>query len=423
MSILKIVAIVGAVLGILFCIMETRKTGKRYLGIFVALIVVSAALFAIAGMAEERFTALAAEKAQQPQPDAQALAARDVAQAVAQPAEANDDEYNMIDDTDEAGVVDTQVPEPPEQAVDEQVPESEPVAEAAADAQPVPDAVEDPSPEAAVADTDTPTGHGHGAARERRHGDAARNRANANANDEADEAVAEVPPAAENVPEPAANEDQNTDSVPLGIGKIVADAGPNIESAKLNEAIQFTAKQTRIPKGVTVHSYTWDFGDGEKAEGHDVKHAYSTMGKYTVSLTVTDTAGQSSVATKAVDVNRPENKIKLAFKALEDLQQVTQAPAAFVSMFEKTYAGTKINIDATGYILAEAGGKCELVVSIDGPNCVVSKNKILEDGGEGDVNVKASCKGDPGEYTWMVTRKVHKGICTFNSIKVDVSEN
>ena len=71
MSILKIVAILGVVLGILFSIMETRKTGKRYLGIFVALIVASAALFAIAGQAEDRFTALAAEKAKQSQQNPQ----------------------------------------------------------------------------------------------------------------------------------------------------------------------------------------------------------------------------------------------------------------------------------------------------------------------------------------------------------------
>ena len=414
MSILKIVAILGVVLGILFSIMETRKTGKRYLGIFVALIVASAALFAIAGQAEDRFTALAAEKAKQSQQNPQALAALDAAQPdqdVAADTEADNDEYNMLDDSDDAA--DAQVPNPSE------------LGEGGQEANPETAAPEDgQAAQPAIADGDAPA-NDTPIVRERRHGDAARNRINAEANENlADEAPVVAQDDAGETPEPAENEAEEVNVIPTAAGgRVVADAGPDIESAKLNEAIQFTAKQTRVPKDVSIRSFTWDFGDGEKGEGRDVKHAYSELGKYTVTLTVTDTEGQSSIATKAVDINRPEAKIKLAFKALEDLQQVTQAPAAFVSMFEKTYAGTKINIDATGYILAEAGGKCELVVSIDGPNCVVSKNKILENGGEGDVSVKASCKGDPGEYTWMVNRKVHKGVCTFNSVKVDVSEN
>ncbi len=40
--------------------------------------------------------------------------------------------------------------------------------------------------------------------------------------------------------------------------------------------------------------YEWDFGDGETATGDDVEHAYTEVGTYTFTLTVTNLAGASS---------------------------------------------------------------------------------------------------------------------------------
>jgi len=35
-------------------------------------------------------------------------------------------------------------------------------------------------------------------------------------------------------------------------------------------------------------TYAWDFGDGAKAQGSDVKHTYKANGQYIARLTVTD---------------------------------------------------------------------------------------------------------------------------------------
>jgi outer membrane protein assembly factor BamB len=52
-------------------------------------------------------------------------------------------------------------------------------------------------------------------------------------------------------------------------------------------------------------SYTWDFGDGETAEGIRVKHTFGTMGNHTVVLMVTDTLDQSANLTRAVNLDNP----------------------------------------------------------------------------------------------------------------------
>lgn len=47
---------------------------------------------------------------------------------------------------------------------------------------------------------------------------------------------------------------------------------------------------------------TWSFGDGRGARGNETGHAYAAWGDYTVSLTVRDDAGRTSVATEVIRV-------------------------------------------------------------------------------------------------------------------------
>lgn len=55
--------------------------------------------------------------------------------------------------------------------------------------------------------------------------------------------------------------------------------------------------------GATISSYAWTFGDGATGSGVSVSHAYSTAGTYTVTLTVRDSAGQSSSVSHTVTVS------------------------------------------------------------------------------------------------------------------------
>jgi PKD repeat protein len=64
-----------------------------------------------------------------------------------------------------------------------------------------------------------------------------------------------------------------------------------------------------------VQTYTWDFGDATTAAGRSVKHAFATIGIYTVRLTVRDDFGATGTSTMTVTVtnNAPSAMITAPF--------------------------------------------------------------------------------------------------------------
>jgi len=55
--------------------------------------------------------------------------------------------------------------------------------------------------------------------------------------------------------------------------------------------------------GGGIVSWNWDFGDGDSSTAPNPKHEYDKSGSYTVRLTVTDDAGESTTITKTVLVS------------------------------------------------------------------------------------------------------------------------
>ena len=56
---------------------------------------------------------------------------------------------------------------------------------------------------------------------------------------------------------------------------------------------------------IAIISYEWDFGDGSNGSGITIGHTYKTSGVYTVTLNVTDLAGNSAVDTVTITVIDP----------------------------------------------------------------------------------------------------------------------
>jgi PKD repeat protein len=54
--------------------------------------------------------------------------------------------------------------------------------------------------------------------------------------------------------------------------------------------------------GGGITQWQWNFGDGDSSTAPNPKHAYDKSGQYTVRLTVTDDAGESTTITKIVNV-------------------------------------------------------------------------------------------------------------------------
>jgi DNA/RNA endonuclease G (NUC1) len=75
-------------------------------------------------------------------------------------------------------------------------------------------------------------------------------------------------------------------------------------SALENESITMSAAGSSDPDG-DVLTYEWTFGDGTTASGATVAHAYRRGGRYTVTLTVTDTRGLKTVATTTATILTP----------------------------------------------------------------------------------------------------------------------
>ncbi len=86
---------------------------------------------------------------------------------------------------------------------------------------------------------------------------------------------------------------------------------------KVGDEVVFDASASKDADGQIIE-YLWDFGDGSPEEsGQTVIHVYSAVGRYTVTLTVTDDQGLSNSVEKAVSVSeQSEPKKSLALSGV-----------------------------------------------------------------------------------------------------------
>jgi hypothetical protein len=68
------------------------------------------------------------------------------------------------------------------------------------------------------------------------------------------------------------------------------------------QALSFDAS-TSAGDGDLINEYSWDFGDGSTAMGKLASHSYGHFGTYTVTLSVTDSGGETDTETKMAVVN------------------------------------------------------------------------------------------------------------------------
>ena len=79
----------------------------------------------------------------------------------------------------------------------------------------------------------------------------------------------------------------------------VANAGQN-QNAQVGQTVTFNGTGSTDNSGIA--SYMWIFGDGATGTGVTPTHTYATAGNYTVSLMVTDLAGNTAATTATVTI-------------------------------------------------------------------------------------------------------------------------
>ncbi|QLH81664.1 PKD domain-containing protein [Halosimplex pelagicum] len=81
----------------------------------------------------------------------------------------------------------------------------------------------------------------------------------------------------------------------------VATAEPSTTEPAVGDTVKFEARDTSGDDR-WIDALAWDFGDGTTAEGWWASHSYDSAGTYTVELTATDNAGQTTTDTVEIVV-------------------------------------------------------------------------------------------------------------------------
>lgn len=98
--------------------------------------------------------------------------------------------------------------------------------------------------------------------------------------------------------------------------------------------IETAFKDETVPDTV-IKSWDWDFGDGQKTSIQNPRHAYAAPGKYTVTETVTDVDGCSSLIQKTVGVNTIVSPLNGSIVSC----QGSASAAPYIENFSVTAAG------------------------------------------------------------------------------------
>jgi PKD repeat protein len=120
------------------------------------------------------------------------------------------------------------------------------------------------------------------------------------------------------------------------------------------QTVFFNASTSTGSAGHAITTYAWDFGDGVTASGVSVSHSWAAAGVFTVTLTVTDDAGQKGNKSTAVTVSAAgSGTLTAGFTAsptnpfsgtLVSFNANTSTPLANITQFDWDFGdGTIIN--------------------------------------------------------------------------------
>ena len=166
----------------------------------------------------------------------------------------------------------------------------------------------------------------------------------------------------------------------------------NVTSGEAPLVVGFNASGSSDSDGNIV-DYTWNFGDGSNGNGRTVSHTYTDAGTYTAMLTVRDNDGETSSATKVIQV-KPAT--------------VVPPKANFIVDTISGEAPVTVNCDASS--------------SVDSDGKIVSYSWDFGDGAKGNgVKVSHTCD-EAGTFTVTLTVTDDDGMSDSSSRTIVVTE-
>lgn len=159
-----------------------------------------------------------------------------------------------------------------------------------------------------------------------------------------------------------------------------------------NLTCSFNGSGSSDDKGIT--SYAWTFGDGSSGSGVTTSRTYAAAGTYSVTLTVTDTAGQKGSQTKAVTVTAAPSS------PCPTCEYYTGSLTAGASQYQPNGNYFYVSKSGThlGYLRGPAGADFDLYLQKwNGSTWVTVKS-----GTSATANEDVSYSGTAGYYVWRI---------------------
>ncbi|UPV99879.1 PKD domain-containing protein [Halorussus gelatinilyticus] len=176
-----------------------------------------------------------------------------------------------------------------------------------------------------------------------------------------------------------------------------------------NEAVELDASNSSDDEGIV--SFDWQFGDGESASGETVNHTYDSTGEYNVTLTVTDTDGNTDTANGTVTVTEP--------KTIEYVNATAvRIHGDYETVFvDATFFGTS-GVGTSNYDLGPVNGTTVVHAQDEGKwGPVISSVSVHEEGIDTPAN--ASKKNPDFEAQLDAVRPERPSTFVQNATKVD----
>ncbi|NVO01058.1 MAG: PKD domain-containing protein, partial [Geobacteraceae bacterium] len=189
----------------------------------------------------------------------------------------------------------------------------------------------------------------------------------------------------------------------------------------------FWADTTIINKTTTA-TYLWDFGDGSTANSRNTSHTYIAAGTYTVTLTITDTAGCQGSKSHSLTVTPPPvahfwtTTDNCQGKAVSFNNQSTTT-AGYLTTWIWSYGDGSDNdtinfpaIPNVNHTYAVTGTFSVTLTVINSQGCLHSESQQVNMFGSPTAEFMSTghCKGEQVQFTDLTTTSGNQGISGWN---------